>query len=45
MGSSVLTLDTANERGAALIDALVERLYVAADDLDCGEVVPGRRPR
>jgi aminoglycoside/choline kinase family phosphotransferase len=39
MGSSVLTLDSANERGAALLDALVERLYLAADDLDCGEVL------
>ncbi len=43
MGSSILTLDPANERGAALLDALVERLYVAADDLDCGEIVYGRR--
>ncbi len=40
MGSSVLTLDPANERGAALLDALVERLFLAADDLDCGDVVP-----
>jgi aminoglycoside phosphotransferase (APT) family kinase protein len=39
MGSSVLTLDSANERGSALLDALVERLYLAADELDCGEVV------
>jgi aminoglycoside phosphotransferase (APT) family kinase protein len=40
MASSLLTLDAANERGAALLDALVQRLFVAADDLDCGQVVP-----
>ena len=39
MGSSILTLDPANERGAALLDALVERLYLAADDLDCGQIL------
>ena len=38
-GVEHLTLDPANERGAPLLDALVERLYVAADDLDCGEIV------
>jgi aminoglycoside phosphotransferase (APT) family kinase protein len=40
MASSLLTLDPANERGAALLDEGVERLFVAADDLDCGEIVP-----
>ena len=34
--ASILTLDTANERGAALMDALVRRAFAAADDLDAG---------
>ena len=34
--ASILTLDTANERGANLMDALVRRAFAAADDLDAG---------
>jgi len=34
--ASILTLDTANERGAALMDSLVRRAFAAADDLDAG---------
>jgi hypothetical protein len=34
--ASILTLDTANERGASLMDALVRRAFSAADDLDAG---------
>ena len=32
--ASILTLDTANERGAAPMDSLVRRAFSAADDLD-----------
>lgn len=39
MGSSLLTLDPANQRGLDLIDALVTRVFTAADDLDVGEIV------
>lgn len=39
MGSSLLTLDPANQRGLDLIDALVTRVFTAADDLDVGEQV------
>lgn len=35
--ASILTLDTANERGAALMDALVRRAFSAADDLEAGQ--------
>lgn len=38
-GSSLLTIDPANERGVALIDALVRRVFTAADDLDVGDQV------
>ena len=34
------TLDLANERGAAIARALVERSCVALDDLDCGALLP-----
>lgn len=34
--ASILSLDTANERGAALMDSLVRRAFSAADDLDAG---------
>ena len=34
--ASILTLDTANERGAALMDSLVRRAFSAADDLNAG---------
>jgi hypothetical protein len=37
--ASILTLDTANERGASLMDALVRRAFSAADDLDAGSRV------
>lgn len=37
--ASILTLDTANDRGAALMDALVRRAFSAADDLDAGSVI------
>lgn len=41
-GSSLLTLDPANERGLALMDVLVHRTFTAADDLDVGDLVlPG----
>ncbi|MEM1335844.1 MAG: phosphotransferase [Actinomycetota bacterium] len=35
-GASLLTIDPANERGAALFDALVHRTFTAVDDLDAG---------
>lgn len=35
-GASLLTIDPANERGAALFDALVRRTFAAVDDLDVG---------
>ncbi|CAB5133585.1 unannotated protein [freshwater metagenome] len=34
--ASILSLDPANERGAALMDSLVRRAFSAADDLDAG---------
>ena len=37
--ASILTLDQANERGAALMDSLVKRAFSAADDLDAGAVL------
>ena len=37
-GASLLTIDPANQRGAALFDALVRRTFIAADDLDAGPV-------
>jgi Phosphotransferase enzyme family len=38
-GASLLTIDPANERGAALFDALVRRTFTAVDDLSAGEVI------
>jgi aminoglycoside/choline kinase family phosphotransferase len=38
-GASLLTIDPANERGAALFDALVRRTFTAVDDLDVGTVL------
>jgi aminoglycoside/choline kinase family phosphotransferase len=35
-GASLLTIDPANERGAALFDQLVVRTFTAVDDLDAG---------
>lgn len=35
-GASLLTIDPANERGAALFDALVRRTFAAVDELDAG---------
>jgi hypothetical protein len=35
-GASLLTIDPANERGAALFDQLVRRTFAAVDDLDSG---------
>ena len=35
-GASLLTIDPANERGAALFDVLVRRTFAAIDDLDAG---------
>jgi Phosphotransferase enzyme family len=35
-GASLLTIDPANERGAALFDALVRRTFTAVDDLNVG---------
>ncbi len=35
-GASLLTINPANERGAALFDALVRRTFAAVDDLDAG---------
>lgn len=35
-GASLLTIDPANERGAALFEALVLRTFTAVDDLDAG---------
>jgi aminoglycoside phosphotransferase (APT) family kinase protein len=37
--ASILTLDAANERGAALMDSLVRRAFSAADDLGAGAVL------
>lgn len=37
--ASILTLDQANERGAALMDSLVRRAFSAADDLDAGALL------
>lgn len=36
-GASLLTIDPANERGAALFDVLVRRTFAALDDLSAGE--------
>lgn len=38
-GAGLLTIDPANERGAALFDALVMRTFAAVDDLDAGTVI------
>jgi aminoglycoside/choline kinase family phosphotransferase len=38
-GASLLTLDPANERGAALFDALVRRTFTAVDDLSAGHAL------
>lgn len=38
-GASLLTIDPANERGAALFDELVRRTFAAVDDLDAGTVM------
>ena len=38
-GASLLTIDPANDRGAALFDALVRRTFAAVDDLDAGAVI------
>ena len=35
-GASLLSIDPANERGAALFDELVRRTFAATDDLDSG---------
>ena len=35
-GASLLTIDSANERGAALFDELVRRTFAAVDDLESG---------
>jgi hypothetical protein len=35
-GASLLSIDPANERGAALFDVLVHRTFTAVDDLDAG---------
>lgn len=37
--ASILSLDQANERGAALMDSLVRRAFSAADDLDAGSLL------
>ena len=38
-GASLLTLNPANERGAALFDALVRRTFTAVDDLAAGHAL------
>lgn len=38
-GASLLTIDPANERGAALFDELVRRTFAAVDDLDAGSAL------
>ena len=35
-GASLLSIDPANERGAALFDELVRRTFATTDDLDSG---------
>jgi hypothetical protein len=37
LGGGLTNLDPANERGVALFDALVHRVFTAADDLDVGD--------
>jgi hypothetical protein len=45
-GASLLTIDPANDRGAALFDALVMRTFAAMDDLDAGTAIGlDRAPR
>ncbi len=43
-GASLLTIDPANERGAALFDELVRRTFAAVDDLDSGTAMGLRAP-
>jgi thiamine kinase-like enzyme len=38
-GASLLTIDPANERGAALFDELVRRTFAAVDDLAVGSLM------
>ena len=38
-GASLLTINPANERGAALFDVLVRRTFAALDDLDAGSAM------
>lgn len=38
-GASLLTINPANERGAALFDALVRRTFTAVDDLNAGSAM------
>jgi aminoglycoside/choline kinase family phosphotransferase len=38
-GASLLSIDPANERGAALFDELVRRTFAAVDDLDSGTLM------
>lgn len=38
-GASLLSIDPANERGTALLDALVRRTFTALDDLGSGTVI------
>ncbi|HUS43584.1 MAG TPA: phosphotransferase [Ilumatobacteraceae bacterium] len=38
-GASLLTIDPANARGAALFDELVRRTFAAVDDLDSGSIL------
>jgi len=38
-GASLLTIDPANARGAALFDELVRRTFAAVDDLDSGSLL------
>ncbi len=38
-GASLLSIDPANDRGAALFDELVRRTFAAVDDLDSGAVM------
>jgi hypothetical protein len=44
-GASLLTIDPANARGAALFDALVRRTFAAVDDLDAGTAIGLDAPR
>ena len=40
MAGGIATLDPANERGTALFDAIITRVFTAGDDHDAGRFLP-----